>query len=225
MSLELGVKVCGATTEADIRKAELSGASSVGVIIRPDATYHNRSANSHSINPRRAKRLREATPAGMKFVAVMRTGLVHEITDIADTVEPDRVQISQTHNPFVSFGVMAHYAERDSSPEIAQVIHVDEWTTPEVVDNFVPYVDYIHLDSGPQPGGNGVPHDWIRSAAIAERAHEKGKLVILAGGLVVENVSEAIQLVKPDGVDVETGIRTHNVYNQKMIRDFVDAAV
>ncbi len=227
MSLELGVKVCGAMSEADITKAERSGANATGVIIRPDSTYQHRSANSHSTNPRRAKQLREATPDSMKFVAVMRTSFVDEITDIADLIKPDRIQISQTDNPFVAFGVMAHYADKDSSPEIAQVIHVEEWTTPEVVDNFIPYVDYIHLDSpGAQPGGNGVTHDWRRSAAIAERAHENGKLVILAGGLTVDNVAEAVSMVRPDGVDVESGIRSeYDMYNQKMIKDFVDAAL
>jgi phosphoribosylanthranilate isomerase len=216
-----GVKVCGATSEADIRKAERAGAQSVGVLVRPDATYPFRSRGSHSQNTEKARQLKAAMPEGMGFVLLPRTRRLEEILALTKAIDPDRVQLGQTSSPNVPAAIRRHFGPE---PEIAQVIHVNEATKPSIVDRYD--VDYIHLDSpGPMPGGNGTTHDWERSAEIAERAHEQGKLVILAGGLTVANVAQAIAIVNPDGVDVETGIRTHGVYNQGLIQRFVDAAV
>ncbi len=50
------------------------------------------------------------------------------------------------------------------------------------------------------PGGTGTSFDWARIPASLT------KPVILAGGLSVDNVAEAIQTVKPYAVDVSGGI-------------------
>src|SRR6266849_801430 len=54
-----------------------------------------------------------------------------------------------------------------------------------------------------QYGGTGQTTDWdfARRAATNRR-------IILSGGLRVENVAEAIRLVRPYGVDVASGIET-----------------
>lgn len=56
------------------------------------------------------------------------------------------------------------------------------------------------LYEGPESGA-GRTADWVRAEALA-RAHE----VVLAGGLNVDNVTEAIRRVRPFGVDVSSGI-------------------
>ncbi|HEX5744463.1 MAG TPA: hypothetical protein VFX84_03395, partial [Candidatus Saccharimonadales bacterium] len=108
-------------------------------------------------------------------------------------------------------------------PDLAQVIHVDDYTEPDVIDAYVPHVRYIHLDSaGPLPGGNGVTHDWERSRGITDRAREHGRFVILSGGLHAGNVAAGVEAVRPDGVDVESGIRSgYDVYSQSLMQDFV----
>jgi phosphoribosylanthranilate isomerase len=52
-----------------------------------------------------------------------------------------------------------------------------------------------------QYGGTGRAADWplAQAAAVTHR-------IILAGGLNVENVAEAIRFVKPYGVDVASGV-------------------
>jgi phosphoribosylanthranilate isomerase len=52
-----------------------------------------------------------------------------------------------------------------------------------------------------QFGGTGHTTDWevARQAAVAHR-------IILAGGLTVENVADAIRVVRPYGVDVASGV-------------------
>lgn len=54
-----------------------------------------------------------------------------------------------------------------------------------------------------QFGGTGQTADWGVAASIANRMP-----ILLAGGLTPENVAEAIQQVKPWGVDVASGVES-----------------
>ncbi len=75
------------------------------------------------------------------------------------------------------------------------------------VNRFCPFVDAFLTDSfDPATGASGATgktHDWAVSREIVRLAP---KPVILAGGLDVDNVQEAIDIVRPAGVDVHTGI-------------------
>ena len=65
----------------------------------------------------------------------------------------------------------------------------------------------ILIDSGggPQPGGTGVPFDWNSAASIVASL-SRTEYVVIAGGLNPQNVSEAIQILWPWGVDVVSGV-------------------
>lgn len=85
-------------------------------------------------------------------------------------------------------------------------------------------VDVVVIDSHTptKMGGTGEAVDWNRAAEIVRAS----KLpVVLAGGLTPDNVVEAIELVKPWGVDVSSGVETSpGVKDHGLIRAFVDAA-
>lgn len=117
---------------------------------------------------------------------------------------------------------------RDAMPElrIVQVVHV---TGPESVDEA--YIasqtsDMILLDSGnptakiKELGGTGRVHDWTVSKAIRESIEVP---LWLAGGLRVENVAEAMDAVRPYGVDVCSGVRTGGPLDAARVRAFVSA--
>lgn len=76
--------------------------------------------------------------------------------------------------------------------------------------------DQILLDSG---CGSGETHDWEISKRIAEVYP-----VMLAGGLNPENVKRAIEVVKPFGVDVSSGVEKNGVKDEFLIREFVRRA-
>jgi phosphoribosylanthranilate isomerase len=67
--------------------------------------------------------------------------------------------------------------------------------------------DRILLDSGTpeQPGGTGKTFDWEKAAPRFEEM-SGGINVIVAGGLNPANVSDAIRILKPWGVDVASGV-------------------
>ena len=128
-----------------------------------------------------------------------------------------------------------HVAERElvklrrALPGIAlvQVIHV---TGPESIDEaraIAPLVDAILLDSGNQKlavkelGGTGRTHDWTISRKIREQC---GRPLFLAGGLRPENVADAIEQVRPFGLDICSGVRTGGKLDSSKLRAFVSAA-
>ena len=78
--------------------------------------------------------------------------------------------------------------------------------------------DIILVDS-PNPG-SGKVFDW----RLAEGA-PGGVRLMIAGGLTAENVSEAIRLVRPWGVDVATGVESlPGQKDPRKLRRFIEAA-
>ena len=117
------------------------------------------------------------------------------------------------------------YAElREALPGIAlvQVIHVNGEPSLEEAVSVASQVDAILLDSGNQSlkikelGGTGRAHDWGISKRIREAV---GKAVFLAGGLNASNIVEAIEMVRPFGIDVCSGVRTNGKLDEAKLSD------
>jgi phosphoribosylanthranilate isomerase len=78
---------------------------------------------------------------------------------------------------------------------------------------------FIYDAHTPSFGGAGVTAPWGLIAAGARRPF------LLAGGLRPENVAEAIRAVRPDGVDVASGVESApGVKDHRLIAAFVTAA-
>ena len=82
------------------------------------------------------------------------------------------------------------------------------------------------LDSGnlQQPGGTGESFDWKKAASVAEGMRKSGLNVVVAGGLTPLNVSEAIDVLHPWGVDVASGVEARpGKKDPEKVRAFVKA--
>ena len=109
---------------------------------------------------------------------------------------------------------------------LVQVIHVlDESSIDEAVE-LAPFVDRLLLDSGnprlavKELGGTGRTHDWALSARIRAATDRP---LLLAGGLRVDNVGEAITTVRPFGIDVCSGVRTDGALDSDKLARFAHA--
>ncbi len=81
----------------------------------------------------------------------------------------------------------------------------------------------MDADAGAEYGGSGRTADW--SAIGSQREVLRGLPLILAGGLTPENVAAAIEAVKPDGVDVASGVeKAPGVKDADLVARFVAAA-
>lgn len=94
---------------------------------------------------------------------------------------------------------------------IVQVIHITGSSSVDDALALAPKVDALLLDSGnpalsvKELGGTGRVHDWSLSREIRDRASVP---IYLAGGLNPSNAREAIEKVRPFGLDVCSGLRT-----------------
>lgn len=124
----------------------------------------------------------------------------------------------------VSPDVYASVRKELPGVSIVQVIHVIDASSVEEAVSVAPLVDTILLDSGnptlkvKELGGTGRRHDWSVSRRIVESVRIP---VFLAGGLNAENVREAIDTVRPYGLDLCSGVRADgNLDEEKLERFF-----
>jgi phosphoribosylanthranilate isomerase len=88
------------------------------------------------------------------------------------------------------------------------------------------FFDTFLLDSGNsrQPGGTGHTFDWKKARGLGERMGKDGLKLVVAGGLTPENVGEAIEVLKPWGVDVASGVEAQpGKKDAEKVRAFVKA--
>ena len=123
-------------------------------------------------------------------------------------------------------GVYADIRKALPAVRIVQVIHVMGQESLEEALRLQNDVDAFLLDSG-NPGatiktlgGTGNTHDWNISREIVNKVKVP---VFLAGGLNASNVKEAINQVKPFGVDICSGVRTNGKLDEAKLKAFIDA--
>ncbi len=94
---------------------------------------------------------------------------------------------------------------------------------PEALAAAAPYAGLpgLLLDApSPGHGGSGQPCHWPTARTLAA-----GTPVVLAGGLHPGNVAEAIDAVRPYGVDVASGVeRSPGVKDHQLLARFIAAA-
>lgn len=109
--------------------------------------------------------------------------------------------------------------------KLVQVVHVVDKSSVKEAVALSKYADAILLDSGnpnlpvKELGGTGRTHDWDLSQQIRRSIDIP---LFLAGGLNKDNVKEAIEKVRPYGIDVCSGVRTNGRLDEKKLMAFFE---
>ncbi len=112
--------------------------------------------------------------------------------------------------------------------KLIQVIHITSEASIEEAKQYAMVADMILLDSGnpnlevKELGGTGRIHNWELSRKIVESI---SKPVFLAGGLKQGNIREAIETVKPYGIDLCSGVRKNGELDLEKLRKFFEEIV
>lgn len=159
-----------------------------------------------------------APPAVETFLLTSRlTG--NGIADHVGYVGATTVQVVQHIEPVEYLSII----QKVPAVRRVQVIHVEDETSLDLIERYVPYVHAFLLDSGrpnagvAELGGTGRTHDWLVSREFVRKSP---KPVFLAGGLTPENVRSALTTVAPFGVDLCSGVRTDNKLDAKLLDEF-----
>ncbi|WP_455368677.1 phosphoribosylanthranilate isomerase [[Eubacterium] cellulosolvens] len=204
------VKICGITRYEDLKVAIDAGADLIGFIIGVTSSQRN-------LDLAKAKELISKVHNDVSSVAVTVFKTKEEITRIYDELETDYLQI---HGDFQS--ILKSLPETLSKERIISAVNGRNPDALQLAIQVSDMFQTILLDSTTNDGsgGTGITHDWNLSRKIREKIYPNH--LILAGGLTPENVEDAIEKVRPYGVDVSTGIeKKPGIKDHKKIFDFV----
>jgi phosphoribosylanthranilate isomerase len=183
MSDPIFIKVCGITRLTDALQAVEQGATALGFVFWP------RSPRAVSIE--RAAEIIAELPSHMTTVGVFVNEPVDGIRAIADKTGISAVQLHGDEPPAYADALPLPVIRAVSASEIDEACAAWSGETTLLVDNVDPV----------RRGGTGVAVDWSDVAAVTPR-----RRVVLAGGLSPQNVSDAIRVARPYGVDVSSGV-------------------
>jgi phosphoribosylanthranilate isomerase len=174
----------------------------------------------------RAAEIAAAIPARSKFSALFLTARAEFIVEWARSLKPAIVHLGAAPELLAPAQVAAIKAALPSTL-IMRSIPVYGGESVRIAQDYAGIADYLLLDShrpsDQQIGALGVTHDWSISRRIAEVVSTP---VILAGGLGPDNVAEAIDVVRPAGVDSKTKTDRDGAHTKDLerVRQFHDAA-
>lgn len=193
------IKVCGNTTLEDAQLAAACGADAVGFVFAPSARRVTASAVS---------RITAELPRALeKYGVFVDAGF----DEIVSTVEQCGLTGVQLHSgPDMALRLQQHFAAkpRGGRLSILRVLHyslrieaqLDALRQDHAIDAAL-----VDSRTATAVGGTGVRYDWQHARESFLRAAPQLRL-IAAGGLTPENVVEAIDTLRPWGVDVASGV-------------------
>jgi phosphoribosylanthranilate isomerase len=177
------VKICGITNESDALLAVAMGADALGFVFAP---------SPRQIAPTIARDIARRLPPEIITVGLFRDESPKRVVEVVNSMGLRGAQLHGHESPAEAKWVA------DRVPFTIKAFGAGDHLLDKV-DQYT--VDALLIDS-PNPG-SGQVFDW----SLAERM-PVGQRIILAGGLTLENVGDAIEAVRPWGVDVSTGVES-----------------
>jgi len=182
------IKICGVTREEDALFCAEHGADFVGFIFVPSTPRFVEPEKAAAIAARVKER--EARP---KLVGVFRDASNDYIREIHNLVGFDVVQLHGSENDD---------AVRELGLPVIKTLRVND-SLPDT--HAVPNAAWLLFDTYDERrgGGTGRRFDWSLLAT-----YERSKPFFLSGGIDAENVVAAISLVRPDAIDLSSGVES-----------------
>jgi phosphoribosylanthranilate isomerase len=198
------IKICGVTNAEDRDLVVSSGADAIGFV--SDVSIDT----PREVAPETAATLAGSLPPFVSSVLVTMPEGVDDALALVEQVCPDAIQV--------------HGLAPDAIDDLSRSASVS--VVPAVTAADAPHyeavADALIVDSLDEngAGGTGSTHDWNRTRDLI------GELdipVMLAGGLTPENVTRAVEVVRPYAVDVASGVeRSGGTKDPAAVRSFVE---
>lgn len=202
-------KICGLSTPETVTAAIEAGADFIGLVFYPPSPRH--------VDIDVAKYLTSFIPQNVKKVGLFVNPTDHELEQVLNNVPLDCIQLHGDETP-----ERAQKIKDFSKCVLVKAISVEGVADIEESKKYRNIADWVLFDKKGDalPGGNGKTFDW--SVLDAYDGHTP---FMLAGGLTPDNVHDAIEMVKPDAVDVSSGVESvPGVKDSDKIRSFLLAA-
>lgn len=188
------VKICGLSDPKNLKAATSNGARFVGFVFYPPSPRY--------IEFDTAWNLARAVPTGVRSVGLFVNPNDEELERILTGIQLDMIQLHGDETP----GRIAEIKAKYNMPVI-KAIRVASAEDLNTLEGFETIADWLLFDAKPPkadlPGGTGESFDW---KILSGRNFKKPWM--LSGGLNSQNVSEALSILKPDAVDISSGVES-----------------
>lgn len=196
------VKICGLTRPEDVRAAVESGADAIGLVFYPPSP--------RSVSPAQARALANEVPAFVTVVGLFVNPTREEVESVLEQVPLDLLQFHGDETPAFCAGFGRRWIK---------AIRVRE--AGEIEDAFADYRNaaglLVDAWDPERYGGTGKVFNWDLIP------QERPLPLILAGGLSSDNVSAAVEQVRPWAVDVSGGVeKDKGIKDIRKIRHFIN---
>jgi phosphoribosylanthranilate isomerase len=193
------VKICGLMESQHVKTAVDAGADAIGFVFAP---------SRRQVTIAEAQKLAKGIPPGVLKIGVF--------------VDASRDEIEKTYREVPLDFVQFHGDERSDFIKTIGLpsIKVLSVCSSEDTRQAAQYeTDYLLFDAPGTDfkGGSGMTFDWQLMKDVGVQPDK----VILAGGLNVDNVAQAIRAVNPYMVDVSSGVESKGRKDGNLIRAFI----
>jgi phosphoribosylanthranilate isomerase len=202
------IKICGIMRPHDGASAVAAGASYLGVVF---------AEGPRTVTEHIAREI-VAAAGGVVVMGVFATQPAEEILQIRDRAGLSGAQLHGNYSPAAASRLRA------AGLEVWRVVRIAAPSDLDLLADAANESDAVLVEPrvAHLRGGAGLPLDL--AVAREARARLAGHPMALAGGLTAETVAEALALVRPEIVDVSSGVeRLPGIKDLDKIARFVEA--
>lgn len=208
------VKICGFQTPGPALAAVEAGADAVGLVFVPSARRCVTVDQAEDI-------LREVRRSGLRtprIVGLFADQPADEVNDAVRALGLDAVQLCGDEGVRYCAGIGAPvYKVIAIDPEVPTEAQMPRIMVMQQRHALAGHRIVIDAKADGEYGGTGKRFDWDLAAGLAQ-AFEMS----LAGGLSPDNVAEAVERVRPWGVDASSGVEADGEKDPAKVRAFVE---
>ncbi len=196
---DVRIKICGLMRPEDIETVNE---------LKPDfAGFILAAGRARTLSPQRMRELTEGLRPGILRSAVF---LDQDPEWIRELAAEDLMDVIQLHGHESDETV--RQLQRQTGRMVIKAFRIESGADIEKARESS--ADLVLLDHG--AGGTGEAFDW-------SLAGDLGRPFLLAGGLDPDNVTCALEKIRPYGVDVSSGVETEKRKDPEKMRRFVEA--
>ena len=190
------IKICGIRRPEDIELVNRYRPDFIGFIIDFPKSHR-------SVTPQEVENLTKNLESGVTKVGVFVNQPIEKAILL---LNENTIDIAQLHG-----NESADYIRQVQKETGKKVIKAFEVKSEADIENALHSpADYLLLDQGK---GGGKTFDWSLIKEIPDKPW------FLAGGLSAENLKNAIETIKPWGVDISSGVETDGCKDEAKIRE------
>jgi len=210
--MTLQVKICGLTNRADAHAAAHAGAAMLGFVFYPPSPRNLTIEDAEMLEP--------DLPEGPDRVGVFVDPDDDLLQAAIETLNLDWIQLHGDEDTKRVADIRALY-----SVGIIKAIPVADEGDLEAMAAYGDHVDVFLFDAkAPKgatlPGGNGVSFNW---SLLNDQGIDKPWL--LAGGLTIENLANAVEKSGAQAIDLSSGVESEpGKKDPALIKAFLEAA-